>query len=269
MSQFKLAVVCTTSVFFMGACGQSEPEQQAVAPPPSEVPREMPVEMPMDLRTVLASDGRSEEDRGRDAGRRPADVLEFLGIEAGMDVIDLMAAGGWYTEVLSLAVGGDGSVTAQNPPWLLAFRDGAMGKALDERMNNRLPNVSRMDSSWEELAASGMRYDAAISALNLHDAYLQSPERAAMLMSAVYTALRPGGVFGVIEHAGNPDVDMEALHRMDKSIAIELATAAGFVVEGDSDLLANPDDDHTQGVFSEGIRGRTDRFLLKLRKPAG
>ena len=269
MRHFKAALICVAATTLLVACGRSEPDAQATATPEPAAEPAAPMQKAMNLSAILASDTRSEEDRARDAGRRPADVLEFLGIESGMDVIDLMAAGGWYTEVLSLAVGSDGSVTAQNPPWLLAFRDGAMGKALDERMSNRLPNVTRQDSTWEELAASGTQYDVALSALNLHDAYLQSPERAAALMSAVFTVLKPGGVFGVIEHSGNADVDMASLHRMDKTVAIAVATAAGFVVEGDSDLLSNPEDDRTQGVFSEGIRGKTDRFLLKLRKPAG
>ena len=89
------------------------------------------------------------------------------------------------------------------------------------------------------------------------------------MAAAIFAVLEPGGVFGVIDHAGDPDGDNANLHRIDKTLAIEVLTGAGFVVEDESDMLANPDDDHTQGVFSEGIRGKTDRFLLKLRKPAG
>ena len=81
----------------------------------------------------INSDARSAEDRARDAGRKPAQVLEFLGVEAGMDVIDIMAAGGWYTEVLSHAVGEDGSVAAHNTPAMLQFRDGANDQAMAER----------------------------------------------------------------------------------------------------------------------------------------
>ena len=91
---------------------------------------------------------------------------------------------------------------------------------------------------------------------------------AAEFLAAVHSVLKPGGVFGIIDHVGNPDGDNNSMHRIDKALAIEMATAAGFTVEGDSDLLANPDDDHTQSVFSEGLRGHTDRFLLKLRKQA-
>jgi predicted methyltransferase len=88
------------------------------------------------------------------------------------------------------------------------------------------------------------------------------------VLRTIYGILKPGGVFGIVDHVGIADGDNNALHRVEKSKAIETAQAAGFVVEGDSDLLANPQDDHTQGVFSEELRGNTDRFLLKLRKPA-
>jgi predicted methyltransferase len=263
----KLTIFCIASVFILAACGQSEPE--ATAPAEPEATTAAAAMMDMDLGAALAAAARSEEDTARDAGRKPAEVLGFLGVESGMDVVDLMAAGGWYSEVLSIAVGEEGSVAAQNPPFILGFRDGAYGIALDERIGDRLTNVTRVDSTWTELGASGAQYDVAMSALNLHDAYyLQSPEAAAEMMASVYTVLKPGGVFGVIDHVGNADGDNGSLHRIDKALAVELATAAGFTVDGESDMLGNSEDDHTQGVFSEGIRGKTDRFLLKLRKPA-
>jgi predicted methyltransferase len=269
MSYNKLTIFCVASAFILGACGQSESEATATAAEETAAPEAAAATTDMDLGAELAAAARSEEDRARDAGRKPAEVLAFLGVESGMEVIDLMAAGGWYSEVLSIAVGEEGSVVAQNPPFLLGFRDGAYGVALSERIGDRLTNVTRVDLSWAELGASGAQYDAAMSALNLHDAYyLQSPETAAEMIASVYTVLKPGGVFGVIDHAGNADGDNGSLHRIDKALAIELATAAGFTVEDESDLLGNGADDHTQGVFSEGIRGKTDRFLLKLRKPA-
>ena len=144
-----------------------------------------------------------------------------------------------------------------------------MGTALSERIGTRLTNVTRVDSDWNELGASGAQYDFALSALNMHDTYyMQSPEESAEFMSSTYAVLKPGGVFGIIDHAGNPDGENGNLHRIDKALAIELATAAGFTVEAESNLLASTADDRTQGVFSEGIRGKTDRFILKLRKPA-
>ena len=257
----KLTFTCVACALLLAACGPSEPEAPAA-------PAEPAPPAAADLATMLASDARSEEDRARDAGRKPAQVLAFLGVEPGMNVLDLMAASGWYSEVLSIAVGPEGHVTAQNPPFMLAFRDGYYDTALKERIGDRLKNVTKLDASWADLAAMDAQFDVVMSALNFHDAYLQSPEDAAAMAAAVYKVLKPGGVFGVIDHVGSPDGDMQSLHRIDKALVIGIVTAAGFVVEGDSDLLSNPDDDHSQGVFSEGIRGKTDRFLLKLRKPA-
>lgn len=262
----KRIIIGISAAILIAACSQSEPEMPASVEPAMQAT----AEPERNLAAILAGDSRSEEDRARDAARKPVQVLEFLGIEPGMDVVDLMAAGGWYSEVLSLAVGTDGSVAAQNPPFILAFRDGANGIALDKRIGDRLTNVTRVDSSWAELGASGAQYDAAMSALNIHDAYyLQSPEAAAEMLSSTYTVLKPGGVFGIIDHSGNAGADNNALHRIEKALVVELALAAGFLVEGDSSLLSNSADDHTLMVFDDGIRGKTDRFLLKLRKPAG
>lgn len=268
MRHNRLTIFCIASAFILAACGQSEPDAMATAEEAAAPAVEAAPAM-MGIATKLAASGRSDEDKGRDAGRKPAEVLEFFGVKPGMAAIDLMAAGGWYTEVLSVAVGDSGSVAAQNPSFLLAFNDGAMGTALSERIGDRLTNVTRVDSDWSELGMSGAQYDFALSALNMHDTYyMQSPEDSAVFMASTYSVLKPGGVFGVIDHAGNADGDNGKIHRMDKDLAIKLATAAGFVVEAESDLLANSADDHTQGVFSEGIRGNTDRFVLKLRKPA-
>ena len=260
MSNNNPAMFVIAAAFFLAACGPTD-EQAPAAPAAADTATPA-------LASILGSDRRSAEDKARDAGRKPVEVLDFLGVAPGMDVIDLMAAGGWYSEVLSYAVGAGGSVTAQNPPFMLAFRDGAYGVALSERIGDRLTNVTRVDSSWAELAASGAQYDFAMSALNFHDTYyLQSPEASAEFVAAVYTTLKPGGIFGVIDHVGNPDADNQSMHRIDKALATGIITAAGFVLESESDMLANTEDDHSLGVFAEGIRGKTDRFLLKFRKP--
>lgn len=268
MNDLRRAMLGIVSAFLLVACGPSAPEAPAEVEAPAEAAEPAAAPAAPDLASMLAN--RPEEDRARDAGRKPAQVLDILGVEPGMDVIDLIAAGGWYTEVLSIAVGPEGSVTAQNPGWMHAFRDGAITAGLDVRINERLSNVSKLDIEWTELATMDAQYDVAISALNIHDVYyFEGREGADQFAAAVFKVLKPGGVFGVIEHVGNPDGDNETLHRLDRALAIEILTGAGFVLEEDSDLLANPDDDHTQGVFTEGLRGNTDRFLLKLRKPAG
>jgi predicted methyltransferase len=222
------------------------------------------------LRDRLAAESRPQADRDRDAGRKPADVIEFLGIEPGMAVIDLIAAGGYYTEVLAISVGPNGRVVAHNTDGVLKMRDGVNEKALSERLaNNRLPNVSRLNKEFKDLSAADGSFDAAITALNFHDIYNGAgPDAAVQVLRTVRGMLKPGGVFGIIDHVGVEGADNAALHRIEKARAIETAEAAGFVVEASSDILANPADDHTQGVFAEGLRGNTDRFVLKLRNPA-
>jgi len=185
-----------------------------------------------------------------------------------MNVIDIMAGAGWYTEVLALAVGPDGHVTSHNTAYAQQARDGANMKVLDARIGDgRLANVSRLNKETTELLPEDGPFDAAITALNLHDIYNKAGEEAAVVaMSAVLGTLKPGGVFGVIDHEGLQGQDNLALHRMPKADAIRVAEAAGFIVEADSGILHVHDDDMT-GHMRDRERGQTHRFLLKLRKP--
>ncbi|MFQ5981794.1 MAG: class I SAM-dependent methyltransferase, partial [Woeseiaceae bacterium] len=219
-----------------------------------------------ELRALLASEHRAESDRARDAGRRPADVVEFLGIEQGMRVMDVIAAGGYYTEVLSLAVGPDGQVVAQNPPAVLQMRDGVNEKAISARLaDNRLPNVTRLDKEFADLVPEDGPFDAAITALNFHDIYnRRGPDATINALRAIASVLKPGGVLGIIDHIGEAGADNAALHRIEISKVLETVEAAGLVVESDSDLLRNESDDHSLLVFDESVRGETDRFLLKV-----
>ena len=221
-----------------------------------------------DLAEQLAASGRSYADKARDEARRPAEVLDFLGIGPGMTVMDLLASGGWYTEVLSVAVGPEGTVYAQNPPMLLGFNDNAYDKAITARLaDNRLPNVIRLDRDEGDTGLEPGSLDAALTALNLHDRHnFGSGEDVAIPLAAVKDLLKPGGVLGVIDHYGDPDKDNTWLHRLNVATALPIIEAAGFEIES-SDLLRNPDDDRTLLVFDPAIRGKTDRLLYKLTKP--
>ena len=217
-------------------------------------------------KTLMSSD-RADADKQRDTGRKPADVIEFLGIEEGMSVIDIIAASGYYTEVLSLSVGDTGTVYAQNPDFILKMRDGVNDKALTSRLSdNRLPNVVRLDRDLTDLGIQPGTLDGAFTALNLHDLYNRSPDTAHGMLIGIKALLKPGGVFGIIDHNGNADQDNASLHRMQLAQALTAATKAGFIVQT-SNILANPNDDRTKGVFTPGLRGNTDRFVLKLTKP--
>ncbi len=221
-----------------------------------------------DLAAALDNPGRPEADKARDAGRKPAEVVVFVGVEPGMTVLDVMASGGWYTEVLSVAVGPDGTVYAQNEPSALARRDGANDKAITARLaDSHLANVQRVDQELTGLELEPGSVDAAITALNFHDTYnFAGPEAAAAFMQAIYDVLKPGGVLGMIDHSGDPDGDNVKLHRISRQIVVDIATGVGFVLEDEGDVLAHAEDDRTEMVFGP-IRGKTDRFLLKLRKP--
>lgn len=221
-----------------------------------------------DLAARLESGNRSEADKARDAGRQPAAVVTFLGIERGMTVVDLLAAGGYYTEVLSEAVGPDGRVYAHNTEFLLKMRDGANEKAMTTRLaGDRLPNVERLDREISDLGLAEESVDAVLTALNFHDIYNgRGPEAAQNVLRAVHAVLTPHGVLGIVDHAGKPGGDNEKLHRIDEAKVIEAVQQAGFIVEATSDVLRHPEDDRTRSVFAKGLRGATDRFVLKLRK---
>jgi len=213
--------------------------------------------------------GRSDEDKARDVQRKPDQVLTFLGLRSGDTVLDIWAAGGWYSEVLSIAVGPEGKVYAQNAPSVLQFRDGVYDTALTARLaDDRLPNVTRLDEEMAGTSILPSSVDFAITALNFHDVYNRNgAEAAAKLLESVFDVLNPGGTFGLIDHVGVTDTDNSALHRIEPSLVKSAATDAGFIVEAESDLLAHPEDDHSKMVFDPSLRGETDRFVLRLRKP--
>jgi predicted methyltransferase len=258
---------------FAGCSNSSDGEQAATEKPAAPVTEAPAAQAPAahDLASLLASDSRAEADRARDAGRKPAEVIEFLGIEPGMSVIDIIAAGGYYTEVLSLAVGPEGHVVAHNTPYILEMREGVNETALSERLaGNRLANVSRLNKDVPDISAQDGTFDVAITALNFHDVYNNAGEEGAIgLLKVVSATLKPGGVFGIIDHQGIEGNDNKALHRALKADVIRVAEAAGFIVDGDSGILHNHEDDMTQAVFADDVRGKTNRFLLKLRKPGG
>ena len=151
-----LFAVCAL-LLAIGCSEKSEPPEQHAVPGPTADSQNLPStsKPPSDVekfRALLANPDRSAEDQARDAGRKPAEVLEFLQIGPAMTVIDLIAAGGYYTEVLSLRVGSEGRVYAQNPALVLKFRDGANDKAMTARLaDDRLKNVIRWDHEFDDL----------------------------------------------------------------------------------------------------------------------
>lgn len=218
---------------------------------------------------LAASPGRSDEDKARDVGRKPAEVLAFLGLKTGDTILDLIASGGWYSVAAAIATGPEGKVYAQNPAAALQLRDGAYETEITARLAaNNLPQLERLNSEVTDLGVPDGSVDLVLTALNFHDVYnsFGAPASTGMLL-AIKAKLKPGGVLGLIDHVGTPDGDNTATHRIDPTLAVAVAESAGFKVERNDELLVGTNDDHTKNVFSPDTRGKTDRFILKLTKP--
>jgi predicted methyltransferase len=204
--------------------------------------------------TILANPERPDSERALDATRKPEEVLTFYGVQPGSKVADIMAARGYYTAILSQLVGEKGLVYAVNNRYR---------KELEDRLKHpAYANVRRSDTLT--LPADGS-LDFALIHLNYHD--LPAEGRAA-LNKAVLAALRPGGVYGIIDHSakdGSGEQDTKSLHRIDKALVIKEATEAGFVLVREGDMLRRPEDTRDFSVVKE--RGKDDRFVLRFEKP--
>ncbi|MBT8147700.1 MAG: methyltransferase [Gammaproteobacteria bacterium] len=208
------------------------------------------------LASAMANPDRPAEDKARDASRKAPQVLDFFGVEPGMTVLDINASTGWYTEVLSYAVGSEGTVLMQNRPGGRA-EDAANAKA------SRLGNIELIGAVSD--AAPGS-VDFAITALNFHDFHNRDPQVAQGILAQAMAALKPGGILGIIDHEGTPGADNATLHRIAFDEVVRAVTQAGFAVVGVSQVLDNPADDHTLSPSDPSLGRNTDRIVLKLMK---
>ena len=207
----------------------------------------------------------------RDSVRKPIEVLAFAGIDKGMSVLDLYAAGGYYTFILSKAVGDTGTVYAQNTERGLRFvedrQNRTQGEALKEKIEEgNLKNVTQLIGPTRSLSLEEESLDAVMLAQTLHDSYNSNPDRALNLLQRLKILLKPGGFIVVTDHVGISGSNNREMHRMEITQAIAVAEQAGFSVES-SDLLRNLGDDHRRSIFDPRLARNTDRFLLKLTKP--
>jgi len=228
-----------------------------------------------DVTAAIESPDRPAADREEDARRHPQQVLEFAGIAPGMYVVDVFSAGGYYTELLARVVGAKGQVVAYNNPPYAQFA----AKGIAARYaGDRLPNVKQVTSTIEELKLIPSSQDAAIFIMSYHDLYWRPSDGSwpatdpMLLLGKLHAALKPGGVVVVQDHVatagGDPVATVDKLHRIDPAVVKRDFAKAGFVLEAESPVFAHPDDDHATLVFDEAIRGRTDQFLYRFRKPA-
>jgi predicted methyltransferase len=222
--------------------------------------------------SVAATSARTEANVKLDESRKPAEVLAFLGLERGMRVLDMFGANQYWAEIIAPAVGQDGMVVVWQPNQFLNDKR----RATFAEFMGRQKNVILINSPFEAPVLGAGAYDFALMNLDYHDVYWESAERKIPRMDPgswlkrLYDAMKPGAVIGIIDHAG-PAGDtraiVEKLHRIDPAVVKADFQRAGFVLEAESDLLKNPADDQSLNVFDENIRGKTDRFILRFRKP--
>ncbi|HVN41774.1 MAG TPA: hypothetical protein VMT50_03245 [Steroidobacteraceae bacterium] len=223
---------------------------------------------------AIGSPARPPADREQDARRKPREILSFLGVRPGLRVIDVFSAGGYYTELLARVVGVKGQVIAYNNPAYAAFAE----KAIAERYAaDRLGNVRQLTSNIEQLELAPGSLDAALFVMSYHDLYWRPedgswpPTDASALLAKLFTALKRGGVVLVQDHIANPGGEVTAtvgkLHRIDPAVVRRDFEKAGFVFDGESRVLSHPTDDHSLAVFDAAVRGQTDQFVFRFRKP--
>jgi predicted methyltransferase len=216
----------------------------------------------VDYAAVLADPIRPEADRVRDTDRKPAELVAFAGVRPGDKVAELAPGGGYFTRVLSGVVGPDGRVYAmasRPSPTLQELAAARPNIVVTVAEPGTIPAPEPVDFVW--------------TTLNYHDfknVKVGDSDGAAAINAAAYRALKPGGTYLVVDHdtaAGAGASQTSTLHRIESALVRREVESAGFRLDAESDLLRHPADDHTAKVQETGIRGKTDQFVLRFRKP--
>jgi len=227
-----------------------------------------PADVPDNVANAVSDISRPAGDRKLDGDRKPAEVMSYAGIRAGETIAEYLPGGGYYTRMLSDAVGPNGRIYAlETTTWgadninaaeAIPGEPGHANVAVDLAPLGQFHLPEQVDLFW--------------TSLNYHD--LHVPKYAHVDMMAfnkhVFDSLKPGGFYFIVDHAaadGTGATLSPKLHRIDKATVIAEVTAAGFKLAGESDILHNPADDHTKVVFDPSIRWHTDQFILKFVRP--
>ena len=220
------------------------------------------------ITAAVADPARPAADRERDAARKPAACLEFAGVHPGMTVAELFPGKGYYTRIFSRAVGVHGHVYEIGPPPKKPGTPPAVQAIADDPHYDH--NITVLLEPLADLTVP-QPVDLVWTSQNYHDLHNVPGLNVADFDRAVYKALKPGGIFLVLDHvapAGSGFSDTSTLHRVDPEAAKKEIMSAGFEFVGESKVLRNPKDPHTNKVFDPSIRGHTDQFIYKFRKPA-
>jgi len=226
-------------------------------------------QVPANITAALSSPVRPAADTARDAARKPGEILAFAGVKPGDTVVDFIIGGGYFTRILSGAVGEKGVVYAYQPAQFIQY-SAKYGEDL-KAVAATVPNARPLDGTLLPLDLPD-NLDLVMTVQNYHDLHLKPfpTGTAAGVNAEVFKSLKPGGVFLIVDHAavaGSGLSAVDSLHRIDVAAVRAEVEAAGFKLESESPLLRDAADTHTINVFDPAIRGKTDQFILKFRKP--
>jgi predicted methyltransferase len=238
----------------------------AATPPPTET-----TDVPSYVTAAINAPARAA-DKADDARRQLAAVMTFTGLEPGQSVLELVPGSGYWTRVFSAIVGPTGHVYTVWPHEMGKYAAKSLANWQTLVKSPPYENVSILEQPAAELTVP-KPVDLVFTSQNYHDYYdpFMGPVDMTKFNKQVYAALKPGGSFVVIDHvapAGSGTADTNTLHRIDPAQVKKDAEAAGFVFAGESDVLRNPADSHETKVFDPVIRGHTDQFIYRFRKPA-
>jgi predicted methyltransferase len=227
---------------------------------------------PDSITAAVADTNRPAADAQRDANRKPAQTVVFAGVHPGEQIGELVPGGGYFTRIFSKAVGPTGHVYAMVPPRPANPSANNPDRSAPIRAlaaDANYTNISVVELTAGKVTAP-MPLDLVFTAQNYHDLHNFPGLSVAAFNKSVFDSLKPGGLFVVLDHsapAGSGVSDTNTLHRIDVDAVKTEVMAAGFEFVASSDVLANPADPRTANVFDPSIRGKTDQFILKFRKP--
>src|ERR1700675_2649405 len=228
--------------------------------------------IPDNIAAAIADGNRPDADKQRDADRKPGETLAFAGVKSGAQIAELLPGGGYFTRIFSKAVGASGHVYALVParsPDAPADTPDFAARVKAIAADPNYANVSVVVEPFSQLGVPAP-VDLVWTSQNYHDLHNFPGLDVGIFNKMVFDDLKPGGIYLVLDHraeAGSGGRDTKTLHRIDPETVKKEVLAAGFVLVGGSDLLRRPGDSHSVKVFDPAVRGKTDQFLFKFRKP--
>jgi len=219
------------------------------------------------ITAAVDDSARPQADKDRDAVRKPAESLEFAGIKPGDKVVEVMPGGGYFTRLLSVAVGPKGHVYAVSPPPMGERDFGKAAKALAE--DSHYSNVTAVGSAFTSISLPGP-VDVVWTSDNYHDFHNGPNADIAAFNKAMLGLLKPGGTYVIIDHAaaaGAGTTVTSSMHRIDPAAVKEEVTAAGFKFVKEGNFLHRTDDPRNVPIRDPSVRGKTDQLAMKFAKP--